>query len=389
MHPPSVSKLILHFESREDWRRSIAKGVLEHVRKTTNWEPVLITEPDALRRLLNAPGETEDWVGVIGAFFVQEEDCVRRCLALGLPVVNVTSWRPPRGVDWIHADDRGIGETAARYFIDRGYRQFAYLGQRGWPTSSVRLEGFQTALREKNLSPARVYDQDQHPAHFTAWLKALPLPCAVMVCNDLHAQFLFEHIEASGLTVPDHLAVLGVDDDDLLCILSKIPLSSIRPDWEQVGRRAAMALDLRVAQRKPAGGPTTEVISACKVVMRQSTDAFAVEDDLVQKTLAVIRNDLRSPPSVQHLAARLGVSPRTLSRHVRRTLGKSVKQVILHARLEQAYDLVVNNNHSIGEIAWLTGFNKQSRFNAAFRERFKHAPTQLRHRRKQAPPRPT
>ena len=375
MPPP---KLILHFESREDWRRSIAKGILEHVRKTTPWEPVLITEPNALREHLRHAEDTRDWIGVIGAFFENERDCVLRCLDLQIPVVNVTSWQPPAGADWVHADDHNIGETAARYFIDRGYRNFAYLGKGDWPTSSSRLEGFQATLRAMALPPARVYDRDENPETFRAWLEALPLPCAMMVCNDLHAQFLFTHIDLRTLSIPDHLAVLGVDDDDLLCTLSKIPLSSIRPDWEEVGRRAAMALDRRVSTVLPMPPQILEMIPACKVVMRQSTDAFAVRDDLVKKALSVLRNDLRNPPSVQTLSRQLGVSSRTLSRHVRQTLDKSVKQVILHVQLEQAYSLVVNGNLPIGEIAWLCGFKKQSRFNAAFRERYKLTPTGLR-----------
>ena len=372
-------KLILHFESREDWRRSIAKGVLEYVRMTTNWQPVLITEPSRLRQLLRDPKETAGWIGVIGAFYEQEKDCVLQCRRLRLPVVNVTSWSPPDDVDWVHADNVRIGQSAARHFLDRGYNHFAFLGIHTWPTSSTRLQGFRETLMQQGQLPPHVYDQDENPETFRAWLKTLPLPCALMVCNDMHAQFLFEHVNLSEISIPDHLAVLGVDDDDLLCTLSKIPLSSIRPDWEQVGRRAAMALTVRIRQGPDNTKRTVELIPACRIVPRRSTDAFAVQDDLVLRAIAEIRKDLRNPPSVTTLARRLGVSSRTLSRHMRTTIGKSVKQVILHAQLEQACDLVVNSNLPIGEISWLTGFNKQSRFNAAFRERYKLTPTQLRH----------
>jgi LacI family transcriptional regulator len=378
--PPN--QLILHFESREDWRRNIARGVLEHVRAITSWEPVLITEPDVLRERMSDPQQTRHWVGIIGAFYEGEADIILRGRGLNLPIVNVTSWQPPEGVDWVRADNQVIGETAARYFLDRGYRHFAYLGLEAWPTSAMRLEGFQNILKKEGHPQVHVFDEGEDPDELRAWLKTLPRPCALMACNDMHARFLFSHLNPAEISVPDHLAVLGVDNDDLLCTLCKIPLSSIRPDWEEVGRRAAMALDRRVSGATPQSAVHMEQLSACSVVTRRSTDAYAVEDDLVQRMMTMVRNDLRSPPTVQTLARRLGVSSRTLSRHARSTLGKSVKQVILHTQLEQAHDLVVNGNLPIGEIAWLCGFNKQSRFNAAFRERYGITPTGLRHRPK-------
>lgn len=375
-----ANQLILHFESREDWRRSIARGILEHVRATTAWEPVLVTEPDVLRKRIHDPQQTRSWVGLIGAFYESEADCLLRGLALKLPMVNVTSWRPPDGVDWVMADNRMIGETAARYYLDRGYRHFAYLGLEAWPTSALRLAGYRETLAQNGHSQIHVFDQSEEAEPMKAWLKTLPRPCALMVCNDMHARYLFSLLDLKEMTVPDHLAVLGVDNDDLLCTLCKIPLSSIRPDWEELGRRAAMTLDRRVSGALEPGVPHVEQISACQVITRRSTDAYAVADDLVQRTLGLLRGELRNPPTVEQLSRQLGVSSRTLSRHIRHTLGKSVKQVILHAQLEKAHELVVKGNLPIGEIAWLCGFNKQSRFNAAFRERFDITPTGLRHR---------
>lgn len=370
--------LILYFESREHWRRAIARGVLDYVRKATPWRPMLVTEPTELLDLLHDPRRTERVVGLIGAFFEIDAPCVARAKTLGLPIVNTSSWKPPADVDWVHPDHREIGRMAARHFLDRGHRHFAYLGVASWPASQKRCQGFQEHLHTCRRPPASVYDREEDPAALMSWVHALPFPCALLACNDMRAEFLFEHLDLTLIDVPGQLAVLGVDDDDLLCNISPIPLSSIRPDWERIGLRAALALHTRLRTESRRSRRRVERIPPREVVLRQSSDVLAVNDDLVQRAFSEIRHHLHHPPTVAELAERLGVSSRTLSRRVRGVLGKSVKQTIVHAQLEKAYDLVANSNLPIGEIAVLSGFRKQSRFNAAFRERYQMTPSRLR-----------
>ena len=383
MSPHRDPILVLYFESREHWRRSIARGVLDYVRKATPWQPQLVAEPDELLTLLTHPRESAELVGIIGAFFDIDMPCVTRAATLGIPLVNTSSWQAPGDVDWIHSDDVEIGRMGARHLVDRGYRHFAYLGLESWSASETRGKGFAEIIRQEQLPAPAIFDREDDPGGMGSWLHALSKPCALLACNDMRAEYLFEHMDLREIDVPGRLAVLGVDDDDLLCNISKIPLSSIRPDWERIGLRAAMALHDRIRNEQQTYRRRVELVAPQKVVLRQSTDILAVDDDLVVRAFAEIQRNLKPPPTVGQLATRLGVSPRTLTRRVRAVVGKSVKQTIVHAQLEKAFELVANSNLSIGEISRVSGFSKQSRFNAAFRERYRMTPSRVRNGNKE------
>jgi len=212
-----------------------------------------------------------------------------------------------------------------------------------------------------------------------AWLKALPKPVAIMACNDIRGRQVLEASLAQGLNVPDDAAVVGVDDDPLVCNLSNPPLSSVALNLEQAGFRAAEHLDCLMA------GRTTQsrqiLVEPLWVVRRRSTDVMATEDRHVAAALRFIRDHARQPIGVQDVAEHAGTSRRSLEIRFRRVTGRSVRGEIERSRLTHAKQLLLDTNLPVEKIAQLVGFGSLPYFSNVFRDRAGLTPAEFRRRR--------
>ncbi len=367
--------------TREYWGRSIARGAVRAARLAVDWTPFLSEDLATLEAKAAAPDADWKWAGVVGQFYPLHHPLLKRLRAVGIPVINVSSTPPPRGVGWVHCDDFACGVMAARHFLERGYRHFAFLKITGSSFSDERQKGFVETLAAEGRTDVRVVEglvgMDVDASHrLTAELRDLPTPCAVFACNDVRARHCLQAAQSAGIAVPEAVAILGVDDDDLQCNMARVALSSVRADWARVGEHAVEHL-VRVA-RTGRGHGRHEAIAPITVSVRQSTDQLAVDDPLAARALRRIRTRTESRLSATALAGELGVSRRTLERHMERAVGRSVHAAIFEARLQRAHRMVVETRLPVGEIAARSGFSKHSHFNAAFKKRFKTTPTLLR-----------
>lgn len=197
------------------------------------------------------------------------------------------------------------------------------------------------------------------------WLKSLPKPIAILTCHDDRGQQVIDACLRAGLTVPDEVAILGVDNDPFLCNLSTPQLSSIDVNPERIGYEAAALLD-----RLMKGGrvPRRPLLFEPKgVVIRQSTDVTSVSDPHVAHATRLIRDHAGDPVSIEQLLARVPVSRSTLFRHFREHLGRSPKKELGRVRLERAKALLSNSSLPVDEIARKTFQTGTKHFVAAFR----------------------
>jgi LacI family transcriptional regulator len=304
----------------------------------------------------------------------------RQLLALQLPTIGIdvsftrTATHDPLGdISQIRADSRSAGRMAADHFLDRGFRHFAFCGYQGRIWSDERRDGFCSRLLEAGYSsqvyePARTQpwlSWEREQSLVKTWLKTLPRPAAVLACNDIRGRQVLEACQTVGLCVPDDVAVLGVDDDRLICNLSNPPLSSIALNLERAGYQAAELLNGLMSGA--VRGPHTVVVDPLWVVSRRSTDVIATDDREVAAALRFIRNQARGPIGVEDVVSETGISRRNLEIRFRRVLGRSVRDEIQRVRLVHTRQLLLETNLPVERIAQLAGFRSLSYLSNVFR----------------------
>jgi LacI family transcriptional regulator len=311
---------------------------------------------------------------------IQSAKIARKILASGLPVIAIdlseeqlADRNPLSGISEIRADSRQAGRLAAEHFLERGFRNFAFCGYEGRIWSEHRLEGFSERLAEAGFS-CDVFEPKRRRPSLTwkweqpmvkAWLQSLPRPVALMACSDIRGRQVMEACFAQGLSVPDDVAVCGVDDDHLICNLTNPPLSSVAFGLEQAGYRAAELLDglMSGAVREPQ----RIMVDALWVVPRRSTDVIATDDRHVSIALRFIRDNARQTISVDDVVRQAGPSRRGLEIRFRDVVGRSIRNEIQRVRLTYAKQLLVETNLPAERIAALVGFSSLQYLSNVFR----------------------
>jgi LacI family transcriptional regulator len=317
--------------------------------------------------------------GVIAHLF--DRDLARGIVRLGVPALSTCGLLSTAGVPRVLADDAMVGRLAAGHLLERGLRSFAWIGHRAQEASSRRALGFRSALAEQGfdavrwLAPAsRAFDPHGIApvvdAGTVTTLARLPRPLGVACANDIIARQLLELLRGAGIAVPEDMAVLGVDDDDLLCQLSRPPLSSVGLDAEGIGRTAAALLaDWLDHGRCP---PSETILVPRQVIARRSTDLHAGLDPALATALAA------GPQHINRLAALAAVSRRTLERRARRHLGRGIAAELRRRRIVQAQTLLGDTALPVAEVARRTGFRDNAELTRVFRRELGTTPSRWR-----------
>ena len=283
-------------------------------------------------------------------------------------------------------DNASVARLAAEHLLSRGFREFAFVGEEtGIAWSRERQAAFRRELAVRGLRCA-VYpelpaaqgrDLALARRNLAAWLARLPRPVAVFAAYDIRARHVLEACREAGLAVPDDVAVLGVDDDPLLCETASPAISSIAMDTEDAGYRAAAALAAAMRGETPA--ERVILFRGVRVASRASTAHFVGRDALVARLLARIAGGGENL-SVDDLLAETGVSRRTLELRFRAETGTTPGRAISEAKLARARDLLRTSSLTQEEIAAACGFCDASHMGHLFRRRFGAPPSAFRAR---------
>ncbi len=294
--------------------------------------------------------------------------------ALRLPTVIVPSRTlAPSAVNLVD-DNAAIGAMAADHLLGLGLRHFAFCGIDGMHWSLQRRDSFLRKLAargqsaESHLLPASPHrrPQRQQEESLGRWLRHLPKPVGVLACNDEFARTLVELCRLEQLKVPDQVAVVGVDNDELICELSSPPISSIPLQAERGGFKAAAALERMMARRKAARRIIR--IEPGQLIPRRSTDLIAVEDAELAAALRFIRDNVHRLIQIEDVAEATGLSRRTLYSRFQHELGRSVRQEIDRCRLAYLRHLLQTTRQPIGRIAARLGHADARHFARYFRK---------------------
>jgi LacI family transcriptional regulator len=283
-------------------------------------------------------------------------------------------------------DSYAAGVQAARFFLERHYRHFAFVGEgHGLYWSQERSQGFKETVAAAGATCA-VYprlNQDEQrdwaveQPRMQAWLKALPKPTALFAAMDGRASQVLDACMAANVTVPEEVAVLGVDNDPHICEATFPTLSSIETNGTQNGYLLAEYLD-GVMRGKHLPKQIFHVIPT-RIVPRQSTDATAIPDRQISKALEFIWSEAgHRPISVPDVVKLIGSSRRFAEIHFKTAVGRTIMEEIRRVKLKRVCALLAETNLPIGEIAEMCGFTRESHLAFLFRKSFNTTMSQYR-----------
>ena len=371
----------LVFPSGLDHCRHLLRGVRRYADTRPDWmffqayaDPASVA---ALREFRPA--------GVVA--YVCSQALARALRRFRCPIVNVCGALADSGLPTLGIDNDRVGELAAEHLLDRGLRHFAYFGHGDFAFSVRREAAFRRAVEARGFAVASFrapaagdFDPDRRmlgrAADLRGWLLSLPRPVGLFACHDICGAYATEVCRQAGLRVPDEVAIVGVDDDDLLCELARPPLSSVRPPSERIGFDASMLLDRLCRGEAPPAGPV--LLEPLGVTTRGSSDVLATADPEVRAALAFIRSRPHAAIDVTDVARGAAVCRRVLERRFRAETGRSIGAEIRRVRLERAKQLLADTRLSVEEVAGLSGCSTVKQLWMMFRQHVGQTPRAYR-----------
>jgi LacI family transcriptional regulator len=376
-------RVALMIETSTVYGRKLLQGITRYLRSHRDWSIYLEqrevdTLPPAWLKTWQGDGVLSRW---------SDPRVAEALIGPGLAAVDLSDRRPPFGLPRINSDDGAIGRLAAEHLLERGFRSFACCGFSGEMWAVRRREAFLTALVQAGHTGS-VYEtpwlgagahvREDEQARVGRWLESLPRPVGVMAPNDIRGIDVLNACQTHGLRVPDDVAVIGVDDDALLCEICSPPLSSVVPNIEQIGYEAAALLD-RLMQGERTGFEE-RFVPPLRVTTRLSTDVLSVGDPEFAAAVRFIRENACQGISVADVLDHVMISRSTLERNFRSHLGRSPQSEIRAVQLARARQLLAETDHPVHRIAELVGYLHVEYFNVVFKRETGQTPGQFRSR---------
>ena len=369
----SIPHIALLIETSREYARGLLRGVSRYHHDHGPWSIYLV--PHGLDE--PPPSWLKHWKGDGILCRINSKRMADAVVAAGIPAVDVRGALSDSPVPFVGLDNRPISEIAYEHLLQCGLKNFAFCGRpRGEnPPQDLRCDYF-VELVEKGGQVCEVFPNaglksrkpswEQEQEGIAKWLKKLRKPVGVMASNDDRGHQVLDSCRRAGLSVPNEVAVLGVDNDSNLCNLCTPPLSSIDTNASAVGYEAAALLIRMMGGEAPPRHPV--LIGTPKgLVRRQSTDMLAINDVEVAKALRFVREHACQGIQVSDVIAQTKHSPSTLERRIKALFGRSLKSEITRVKVESAKLLLQETNLKISQIAARTGFSEPKYFSEVFR----------------------
>lgn len=352
-------RLLFMTDFTEQFPYRLLRGIMKYSRESgERW--VVCKMPPAFRRekgIRRVAQFAEDWHAdvVIGQFEPGDNLELFRKRGILVFAQDYISLFP--GVPNITADYRKEGEMVAERFVARGFREFAFFGNNGMCWSDGRQEGFRDYLIEAGFEEnIHIYDQQrvsnlwyykQSLVH--DWLLSLPKPVGIFACDDNQASILVEACDVLGIRIPYDAAIIGVDNDEIICGMSNPPISSIDVDIERGGyEAAAMAVQM---MKDPSYTGEDIVLQPLYIVTRESSNLITTRDVQVHSALTFIHSNVEHKILVPDVLAHVAMSRRLLEQRFLRATGKTIYQYISEQRVDHFAALLLDTKDSIANLA--------------------------------------
>ncbi|HRR34101.1 MAG TPA: XylR family transcriptional regulator [Kiritimatiellia bacterium] len=375
---PQVAVLL---DSCHETSRGMLRGIFEYVRLYGPWAINIVTGGVSEQQL----PDPRFWKGSGIIANAYSREMAAAIAAARLPTVIFDlhdewqeTWYAMSHACQVQCDSTATGRLAADFFLQKGFTCFAFVGKPNrlnW--SRWRQESFVKRLAEAGFSchlcpnpPPAQRKWDLNRKQLIRWLRQLPKPIAIFAANDLLARQVLDTCLIADIRVPYEAAVLGVDNDPLICETCIPSLTSIRLDVEAAGYAAAELLDQRMFGTFKRHAPKEiRTYPPLEVVARLSTQPIHVNDKLVIDALEFIRINAGLNIRVSDVAEHVKVTPRWLEKRFDSVLGISVIDEIKRLRMETVLRLITETQQPFDQIARKCGFSSVNHLRKIFREK--------------------
>lgn len=403
----SVALLI---ETSNEYARGLLRGILRYQQEHERWSIDL----DEQQRGAEPPRWLKRFTGD-GIIARVETDAIARAVkATKLPAIDVSAARHLPGIPWVETDDEAIAEVAVDHFCTRGLKDLAFCGEIEFNWARWRGKSFRRVAESRGLS-VQSFDVGNESTGTTwprerrrlaTWLGKLPEPCGLMAAYDSLARRVLEICDHIDRKVPESIAVMGVDNDPLLCQLARPPLTSVIPDAERAGYVAAERLDrlmdghlmdghlldghlldghlidghltdghltdghLKSGQQTggAAVADSRTLLPPLGIATRRSTDVLAVDDSEVSAAAQYILAHACEGVRVNDVVAHSSLTRRVLETRFKAATGQTPHQLIVATRLAKAEQLLRETPLSLSQIAQRVGVEHAEYLSVMFRK---------------------
>jgi LacI family transcriptional regulator len=303
-------------------------------------------------------------------------ECILNC---DVPIVDLQGLYSLENSPCFVTHDYQVACLAVNHLYEKGFREFAYCGFEGVNFSDIRQKMVQECVMALKGSIAVYsspfkYSTDSEFARaslmkeeleLAKWLQSLHKPIGLIACNDVRARDILSLCRSLGIRVPDQVAVVGVDNDDVICELSEPRLTSVEPDGYQIGYQAAVALDAMM--RGDHVDIACHLLKPLGIVERQSTNSCLQSDKLVADVMSFIRDHACNGIGVNDVLNYFHVTRSTLHRRFTKAIGRSVKAELEVQKINRIKELLRESDYKLHAIARLVGFTHKEHMISVFK----------------------
>ncbi|TWT78387.1 Xylose operon regulatory protein [Posidoniimonas polymericola] len=375
---PEVGVLV-EFDSA--WGRNLLRGVASFADKFGPWNLLIDPHHNPANRTI-PPAWRAD--GLIARISTPLQ--FQRLVTSGVPVVDVgDSYVGAEETDSVVTDFHAWAHSAIEHFRSKGFESFAYFAPPSRDYSNYRGKVFASLLEQQGLACAqyrpgyrvgRQISPEEYRRRVTRWLSQLETPVAVLTSDAVQGKSLVEVGVLAGLAIPDDVAVLAGDSDDLLCEVCSPPLSSIEVASHRIGFEAARRLAARLRGEAPTAAAV--LVEPLRVHSRQSSDVLAIDDPMVVRALRFMQQHACRGIGVAEVLEATPVTRRQLERSFKKKLGRLPAEELRRLRLERGRQLLIETELSIDQVAEAAGYAGATQFGTAFRSKYGATPLQFR-----------
>jgi LacI family transcriptional regulator len=379
--------VVLRIDTSESYGRGIIRGISKYSREFGRWYiNQNLTYFDSSGHSFDTD-RPQNWIadGIITDSY-QFPEMLKQ---LRIPIIAFDCYQDFHDIPKIEADGQAIAEMALKHFMDRNFSNLAYCGFEGMYWVVYRGECFAQCAGARGIDVA-TYEVttpedgllwEDALVKMGIWLKSLPHPLGLLTCNDDCAKLAIYACRLADIAVPDDVAILGMNNDEMVCLPINPPLSSVALDFERAGFEAAALLDKLMKGQEKSANQRIDV-KPTHVKIRRSTDTFAVDDPVVKLALKYIRDHSHKVINVPDVVERASLSRRSLEYRFKKFLGRPINKVIRDQRMAKITDMLVETNLPISRIALRLGFTSTEHISRFFGKAKGISPSEFRNQRR-------